>query len=451
MNQHASPTDPLLAAPAVPGGPVMRLNIFQQLMRSWTSLGPYNAGQAMRVTGIADAARWELAINAVIQQIGLGIADVLGDRAAFKSGTTAVPYICTGNLTQSAKNEINRPFAPSEIPLRFFIIPEGQDHWLLTVYDHWIADSWTIREFMRLILGIYSTEPLEPQHELHLTDQSFEQLFQRRISRLEKPRIVLRAARRYFTHRRSWRFDLANPMDFTAGLSMHVFPHGTVDTLIQCARSRQCSVNDLFVAAIAQAIGHVTASRRYQLRRRWWAGGRNCVSVGSIVDIRALADQPLNETFGLFLSSCINTFSRPEQHTLAELIRRAACQTRTFKNRCGAVAAFGELAVVKYFSELYQQPRHKALFFQKNCPLLAGISNVNLTGAWMNRQDQLGRLVQDYIRISPVGPLLPVVFALTTFRSRLNLCLTWRNTALTELQAAELSATFIRLLGELRP
>ncbi len=450
MNQNLPPTSSPGASPAAHSGPAMRLNIFQELMRSWTSLGPYNAGQAMRLTGTAHVPQWQLAINAVIRRIGLGTPQVLGDCVEFQSSTATVHLVRAGSLAESATNEINRPFMPNEIPLRFFIVPDGQDHWLLTIYDHWIADSWTIREFMRLILSAYCGDPSEEKRDLHITNQSFDTLFHSRTGGLEVPKTVLRAARRYFTHRRSWRFDLADPMDFSAGLSMHVLPQGTVNTLIQCARSQACSVNDLFLAAIAMAIGRCTATKRYKLRRRWWAGGRNCVSVGSIVDIRALAAQPLDETFGLYLSSCINIFSKPEKHTLPELIRRAACQTRAFKDRCGAVAAFGELAVVRYFSELYQQPRHKALFFQKNCPLLAGISNVNLTGAWMDRRDGPGRLVQDYIRISPVGPLLPVVFALTTFQSRLNLCMTWRKTALTDLQAAELNTTFMNLLGELR-
>jgi hypothetical protein len=37
--------------------------------------------------------------------------------------------------------------------------------------------------------------------------------------------------------------------------------------------------------------------------------------------------------------------------------------------------------------------------------------------------------VLDYLRISPVGPLIPVVFTLTTIGGRLSLCVTYRTTA----------------------
>ena len=69
----------------------------------------------------------------------------------------------------------------------------------------------------------------------------------------------------------------------------------------------------------------------------------------------------------------------------------------------------------------------------------------------MDQRTGAGTAVQNYIRISPVGPLLPVVFALTTFHSRLSLCLTWRKAALTDAQAANLAAGFMKFLEELKP
>ena len=432
-------------------GAHMRLNIFQQLMRSWTTLGPYNAGQAMRLSGKMDIQHWQTVINDVIGAIGLGTPQVQGDFVIFRNCMPITPHVCQESLTSVAARELNTPFVPHDIPLRFFIIPDNEEYWLLTIYDHWIADSWSIRELMKLILAAYCGDSANSRPILRITDQSFDDLFQRRRGSLSAPMRILHAARRYFMHRRSWRFDLADPMDFSAGCSMHALPDGVVDVLTTCAKANRCSINDIFLAAISMVIGQISAGCRYKWRRRWWAGGRNSVSIGSIVDIRALADEPLNHTFGLFLSSCITTFKEPERQPPTVLIRHAAQQTRAFKKRCGAVAAFGELAVVKYFCDLYGQPRHKALFFQKNCPLLAGVSNVNLTGAWMDQTAGIGGMVQDYVRISPVGPLLPVVFALTTFRSRLSLCLTWRKSALTEAQAATLAVAFIKFLEELKP
>ena len=451
MNDTLQSCDSADAEPPAKIQPTMRLNIFQQLMRSWTTLGPYNAAQAMRLQGECDIQRWQATVDAVIDAIGLG-SPQFQDHGVTFSNRKAVPLrVCHEAFSVLAARELNTPFAPTDVPIRIVIIPEGQEYSLLTVYDHWIADSWSIREFMRLILTVYDGGAMEHQRVPRISDQSFDQFFQRRRGLLAKPMKILHAASRYFKHRRSWRFDLADPMDFSAGCSMHALSDGTINTLLACAKANECRLNDIFLAAMAMVIGQLTAESRYKLRRRWWAGGRSSVSIGSIVDIRALADVPLDHTFGLFLSSCITTFQKPETRTPTELIARAARQTTAFKNRSGAIAAFGELAVVKYFSELYAQPRHQALFFQKNCPLLAGVSNVNLTGAWMDQTPGAGSVVQNYIRISPVGPLLPVVFALTTFHSRLSLCLTWRKSALTDAQAALLAAAFMKFLEELKP
>jgi hypothetical protein len=447
MNHPSRPVDSALPDHT---GARMRLNIFQQLMRSWTAMGPYNAGQAMRLSGQYDLQRWQKAIYDVVQAIGLGTPQIHGDSAIFIGHQSIAPHVCQETLESAAIREINTPFSPHDVPLRFLIIPENEHYWMLAIYDHWIADSWSIRELMRLILTAYCGNSIDSAELLHIHDQSFEALFSRRHAALAAPLRIWHAGCRYFTHRRSWRFDLANPMDFSAGCAMHALPDGLLAALARCAKAHQCSLNDIFLAAVSMVIGQMTADSRYKLRRRWWAGVRDSVSIGSIVDIRALNLESLDHTFGLFLSSCITTFKMPERHTPSELIRRAARQTGKFKRKRGAVTAFGELAVVKYVSELYQQPRHKALFFQKNCPLLAGISNVNLTGAWMDQVSGIGATVQDYIRISPVGPLLPVVFALTTFRSQLRLCLTWRKSALTDSQAAVLAAAFIKFLEDLK-
>ncbi|MEI8197976.1 MAG: hypothetical protein WCI73_18945, partial [Phycisphaerae bacterium] len=112
-----------------------------------------------------------------------------------------------------------------------------------------------------------------------------------------------------------------------------------------------------------------------------------------------------------------------------------------------------------------QSPKGRALFFQKNVPLAAGISNVNMTSSWVDppattigTQDGntptpanflTGPTVLDYIRISPTGPLLPLVFTLTTIGPRLSLCVTYRTTAFTDEQARAISREFVTRLEQL--
>ena len=83
--------------------------------------------------------------------------------------------------------------------------------------------------------------------------------------------------------------------------------------------------------------------------------------------------------------------------------------------------------------------------FNKQMPLVAGISNVNLTRTWADQERTPAgtATVLDYFRISPVGPLVPLVFTLTTTRARLSLCVTYRRTAFTRDEAELIADDFV--------
>jgi len=54
--------------------------------------------------------------------------------------------------------------------------------------------------------------------------------------------------------------------------------------------------------------------------------------------------------------------------------------------------------------------------------------------------------VLDYLRISPSGPLSPLVFTLTTIGQRLSLCVTYRTTSFREDQLHQVVEDFIQRL-----
>jgi hypothetical protein len=54
--------------------------------------------------------------------------------------------------------------------------------------------------------------------------------------------------------------------------------------------------------------------------------------------------------------------------------------------------------------------------------------------------------VLDYLRISPAGPLSPLVFTLTTIGRRLSLCVTYRTTAFRDDRTREIVDDFVRRL-----
>ena len=58
-------------------------------------------------------------------------------------------------------------------------------------------------------------------------------------------------------------------------------------------------------------------------------------------------------------------------------------------------------------------------FYRKRMPLAGGISNVNLNRSWAGEFHPEPLL--DYIRVSPTGPLMPLVFTPTTLGKKMHL------------------------------
>src|SRR4051794_27360936 len=97
-----------------------RLSPFQSLMRAWSDLAPYNFIHALRLEEPADAARWRCAAEEALQTVELGTV------VAIETPQT--------EIETHLENELNRSFAPDDLPLRFFLI--GQ--WFGVVINHWL-------------------------------------------------------------------------------------------------------------------------------------------------------------------------------------------------------------------------------------------------------------------------------------------------------------------------
>jgi hypothetical protein len=137
---------------------------------------------------------------------------------------------------------------------------------------------------------------------------------------------------------------------------------------------------------------------------------------------------------------------------LPELVAATARETSAGKSAARALEFTWGLRVARWIWDWSSRPRFKAQFFQKGLPFLAGISNVNLSGSWADqvKMPQGGQaMVLDYFRISPVGPLVPLVFTLTTIRDRLSLCVTYRPTAFSQNQAERIVTELVERLRNL--
>ncbi len=438
------------APPNAAAGP---LNSFQKLMRCWTSLAPYNAVQVMKIGGHANLEHWQNAVKQVLA--GLQASGCFPPMPEMAPVEHLPPET---SCEQAIATALNKPFIPGRAPLRAAILPLPDAFLFILTYDHWIADSWSIRELMRCIYfqaaGVAAVPGFAP-----LTTGPMP-----RAARMFGG--LGESLQQYLRHRRAARLHLSNPLDFQAGFLSRTLPESVIQRLRVPAAELKVSIHDIFVAVLASLLGEMTRDQRCQKRRRFGRLSRNRVAIGSIVDIRkyidAFAPRPggagdaqraaaaaSNRQFGVALGFTTTLVPQPEAQSIRQLIRTVHQQHQRQKQTLAAVKSLDAMDMTRFFWNLYRQSRHHAYFFSKNLPLLAGISNINLADQWMCSAPPKLPPILNYFRVSPVGPLLPVVWATTTFRDRLTIGLTYRRTAIDVAQAAALVDKFAETLERL--
>jgi hypothetical protein len=361
--------------------------------------------------------------------------------------------------------ELNRPFAAGDLPIRFCILPAGrtedgeESHYLAAVYDHWIADSRAMRELMHRIFERYQKPEASTQlPALTLEAPSFRKLFGRYARGWEPWYAIQECVKNIWRHRHGYRLPLKDPVDLNSRFMYRELSEGLISRLHKFAKSRGASVNDLFVAVVGQATGQGTAKDRLGKIKKPLHFAKRKVGVGTIVDIRNAASEPLDRVFGLYLSSYAVLLDNPEQRSVEDVMKTTAAETGRIKKTFETVRRYWALAMARLSYEMYDSSRFRASLLHKMVPHVAGISNVNMTGSWADRKAAAnenktagdangnGPRVLDYLRISPAGPLSPLVFTLTTIDGRLSLCVTYRTAAFRDERAREIVDDFVRRL-----
>jgi len=404
-------------------------NDFQSLMRKWSSLGPYNVVHLVRISGEANPGRWRESAIQPLQELGFEAPRMIETKQV--------------GFNASIEEELNQPFAKGEIPLRFFTIANSDDtHWFGVTYDHWIADCQSIRSLMRRIFFNYtgsdSGSPLPP---LRICETPFRELF----GETNWISSAIECIRQYLGHLRAFRIGIPEPLDFKSGFQLRQFPDGSIHRIYQLAKENRCTVNDLFLAAVAQTMGDLTAAERAKKRSRFLLPVRNRVALSVVVDIRSLARRSMEGEFGLVFSYFNSVTDAPESVPLPELAARIGTRTHSIKSRRRTLRFFRTFKIANAWWDACRKPWRKALMFHRVLPVLGGISNVNLTDSWIGRE----QCALDYLRVSPAGPIVPIVFAFTTNGGRLTLCVTYRKTVFSSEQAAVITDEVVRRLDSI--
>jgi len=413
--------------------PCGRLNAFQRVMLQWSALHPYNAVHTYRLAGPLDLASLRGAIQEALDFNGLGVVEIDAGEGRYRHrrGDALLPLeieVLAGPgspeecLSEHLARELNRPFdRPRCRPFRFSVVEGGGAfHDVSLIYDHWTTDGVGARLLMRHVLGRYlHWDIADNRHPLDLYPGTYREVFGHRLAGRRITRSLMHAIRNWIAGRATWRPAYASQRQMAVEHVQGVAAAGTVERLRRFARANGASVHDVFLAALAAAMIPFLPKRS--------AGGRlRDLALGTIVDARPDANVDLGETLGTFLGYHVVRLSGECEGDLADWTRRVAAQTRAIKRRRGHLDAAVNLRMADAVWARLKKPERRVHFLRRAMPLTAGVSNVQVRDAWIERRGA-GRIL-DFRRAVSCGPALPLVLLPTTFGRRLNVAITYRST-----------------------
>lgn len=420
------------------------LNLFQRLTRRWEAVHPYNAAQVLRIRRRLDAPAAAEAWAHSLRALGLGRVRVY-EQSRFRhellNGEMAqypVQVLPAGSsLEEHLSSELNRRFDdPSEPPFRPFVQSLNDGFHFGVVYRHWIADSVSVQMLLReWFARLYDPAAVRGSRARQASD-GYWRLFGARAGwRLDET--ILAAFRSHMRHRRVRKILSATREDYPVRVILREAPAGIIERLKEHASAQGARLHDLLLAAVAEACDRFVPSQ--------FRANRRDLSVGSIVDLRRHTPADLNGTFGLFLGfTDVCCRSRDLAHW-PRLLRTVAAQNRVHRRRGIAQSSMMWMAAAQAMNPLVPD-RNLYRFYRKELPMAGGLSNVTLNQSWAARYhpDPL----REYLRISPTGPLVPLVFSTTTLGERLFVAMTHRQTLLDPERASAMLNSFIdRLAG----
>ncbi len=413
------------------------LNIFQRCIRVWEEAHPYNAAQVLQVAGEADVGKIAAAWNEVLLASGLGSARVVGRKFCYETAPRQEVAVVDAQLGLEGfiTQEMNRPFGDkgAVIPFRPFVLPGAGAYHMGLMYRHWVADSISLRRLLREWFCRLCDPGAVRGEPLHVPTGGLWRYFgpgRSGWSWAKGALSVVRSTRQFSRVRRIE--DVNNEQRVEC--SLHRLPDGMVEALLEVARRRQVTLHDLFLAALARACdAHGAAPRQC----------KSDLALGSIVDLRALSSENLENTFSLFLGFTAVVIGGELLKDPEGLLASVAAQNAEQKARRAAAVSMLRMAA-GYAQGRLLSPERLAAFYRSYMPLSGGVSNVNMNRSWPAKYHPSPLL--DYLRVAPTGPMVPVVIAATTMGRRLSFVLTRRASLVDAVRGAELARTFIEEL-----
>lgn len=418
-----------------------RLNLFQRLARQWDTLHPYNAAQAIKIQGRPNLPAVRTAWHEAMGALGLGRAHVARRTFHFEHLNGQMPpgivrHVTDATLESFLALELDRRFDEGDTcPFRPFVLDAGPDHYVGVVYHHWVADGVSIRELLRQWFLRWHDPDRVRREPPKLSKAGYWSLFGPGAGRWGLGGELVNSVRWTRRIRRVRRMSGTLAGEFAQAVTIRRFDDGLVDCLRDVCRTGGITLHDLLIAAAAEACDkHLPLHRHRE---------RHDLAMGTIVDLRPSARADLSDTFGVFLGFT-TTLCRPDElREWPRLLTAVASQNKLHKDARQPEANVLRLAAGLAAGRMLSRDA-MIDFYRKRVPLAGGTSNVNLTTTWAAEYHPAPLL--EYVRVSPTGPMMPLVFSTTTLARQFNLCLTRRSTIASEAMAGDiLDSIFDRL------
>jgi len=173
---------------------------------------------------------------------------------------------------------------------------------------------------------------------------------------------------------------------------------------------------------------------------------RDELALGTIVDLRMLAERNMDDLFGMFLGFTNTIVRRQDLDDWPRLLRRIANQT-AFQKRTRAAQA-SVLRMIGGLAEAHFLPARKWIdLYRKRMPMAAGISNINMNRHWTG--EYFPSPIIEYIRIAPTSALLPITFGTTTSGKKFNVTLTRQVSFFDQAAANRVLSAFLQRINSI--
>lgn len=427
-----------------------RLNSFQRTMLQWNEWHPYNAVHVVHVPGPCEEARLRAGLRACFPDRGLGVLTIDRRCARYQYESAAEPIQVESRsvsgeflepLQSEMERQLNTPFprGPRLNPFRFFVLHSESRFLLGIAYFHPVADAEAVARSLKDFSLVYqgaagggSLSPLElyPDSCAHLLGRRFGVLLRKLCSLPAQHRVL----------RRSHRPRYRDPADFTNGFRLFATAPGSVERLRSVAKGWGATFNDLMLGALMRALAPLAGGRVNHPRRRH-------ITLGCIVNTRGDVGLGDRRAFGLSLGSFNVSHPVPEEVGLGELTQAIARQTLALKANRLYLGTPVDLAMGRCALRFFRADRQRT-FYQKNHPLMGGVTNMNLNPLWTEAPSAP---LADYFRGVSTGPATPLVLSVTSVADRVNLGLSFRSTVFSSAEIDQVKARLLEqfgLLGE---